>query len=59
MVIKIGKWRTTRASEKKVKSIVIKKSRNKLLPYYFRVGGRTKWHLMNEYGLKQVIRRFK
>ena len=56
MAIALGNWHTTRASEKIVKNIIIKKSRNKLLPYKFRIGGSSKWHLMNEAGLRKVIR---
>jgi len=59
MAITLGNWHTTRASERIVKNIVIKKSTSKFLPYKFRVGGGKKWHLMNEVGLRQVIRKFK
>ena len=44
----------------KVKSILVKKGgRNKFLKYQFRVGGGKNWHLMDEAGMREVIRKFK
>jgi len=44
----------------KVKSIIVKKGgRNKFLKYQFRVGGGKNWHLMDDAGMREVIRKFK